>query len=151
MAILASGTCGANGANVSWQVTDDYTLIFSGSGAMTDEYTSYTQQPWSSYRKNITSVIVSDGVTSIGDIMCRNFTSLTSVSISNSVTKIGHSTFRDCTKLTSIEIPESVTVINKYAFVGCTALTRIEFLGNAPSTVYESSSSTHSFEPNTTI
>ena len=52
-------------------------------------------------------------------------TGLTSVVIPNSVTSIGNNAFSDCTGLTSVKIPNSVTSIGNYAFLGCTGLTSI--------------------------
>ena len=45
--------------------------------------------------------------------------SLTSIIIPNSVTSIGEYAFYNCTGLTSITIPESVTSIGGGAFKGC--------------------------------
>ena len=54
-----------------------------------------------------------------------NCTSLTSTVITNSVTNIGDGAFDGCTGLTSITIPNSVTTIVGGAFSGCTGLTSI--------------------------
>ena len=50
-------------------------------------------------------------------------TSLTSIVIPNSVTSIGEFAFERCSKLTSIYIPSSVTSIGSNAFLFCTSLT----------------------------
>ena len=52
-------------------------------------------------------------------------TGLTSVTISNGVTSMGSSAFEGCTGLTSITIPNSVTSIGHSAFSSCTGLTSI--------------------------
>ena len=54
-----------------------------------------------------------------------NKSSLTSVVIPNSVTSIGEKAFFCCDKLKSITIPLSVSSIGKSAFAGCTELTSI--------------------------
>ena len=56
-----------------------------------------------------------------------NCTGLTSVIIPNSVTTIGEYAFKSCTGLTSITIPNSVTTIGDWAFKECTGLTTLNF------------------------
>ena len=51
--------------------------------------------------------------------------SLSSIMIPDSVTEIGEYAFQWCTSLPSIMIPDSVTKISGYAFKGCTSLKRI--------------------------
>ena len=76
------------------------------------------------------SVIDGKSVTSIGesafdvDVVeaCSN---LTSIIIPDSVTSIGDYAFSNCTSLTDVTIPDSVTSIGDSAFVGCSSLTEI--------------------------
>ena len=76
--------------------------------------------PWSRYCMDITTVIIGNGVTSIGDFgVFNNCTSLTSVVIPASVTSIGIQAFMGCRNLTSITIPASVTSIGFQAFLDC--------------------------------
>ena len=119
-----SGSCGDN---VTYTfVSSTGTLTIQGSGAMKDN-SSESSVPWYSYRTNIKTVIIEDGVTSIGDGAFWGCSGLTSVTIPNSVTSIGISAFWDCTGLTSVTIPNSVTSIGYGAFVGCSGLTSVEF------------------------
>ena len=74
---------------------------------------------------NITSVVIPDSVTSIGDSAFFGCTSLTSVTIGNSVTSIGYDAFYNCTSLTSVTIPDSVTSIGNTAFQNCASLTSV--------------------------
>ncbi|MCQ2198831.1 MAG: leucine-rich repeat domain-containing protein, partial [Paludibacteraceae bacterium] len=74
----------------------------------------------------LTSIVIPESVTKIGNGAFSGCTSLTSVEIPNSVTEIGAEAFSGCTSLTSIVIPESVTKIGNGAFSGCTSLTSIE-------------------------
>ncbi|MGN0760369.1 MAG: leucine-rich repeat protein, partial [Christensenellales bacterium] len=64
----------------------------------------------------LTSITIPDSVTSIGDNAFYNCNSLTSVSIGNGVSSIGNSAFERCSSLTSITIPDSVTSIGESAF-----------------------------------
>lgn len=73
----------------------------------------------------LTSFSVPNFVASIETGAFRECTSLTSITIPNSVTSIGGSVFKGCTSLTSITIPNSVTEIGYWAFQGCSALTSV--------------------------
>lgn len=119
----ASGTCGDN---LQWFLNTDGKLEIVGTGKMTN-YSSTNVAPWDSYKDEIKSVSIYEGVTRIGNdsfVGCEN---LTYVYIPNTVTLIGNTAFRDCTSLASISIPNSVTNLGYYAFYGCTALTSITF------------------------
>ncbi len=123
-----SGTCGAQGDNITWTLNDGV-LIISGTGETFDygrqSDSSYKYAPWYNIRSSITSVIISGGVTSIGSYLFHWCYNLTSIIISNTVTSIGHTAFNDCSSLTSITIPNNVTSIGEYAFQGCSNLTSI--------------------------
>ena len=68
---------------------------------------------------SLIGVILSDGVTSIGNAAFSNCYNLTSITIPDNVTSIGSSAFSSCSSLTSITIPDSVTSIGDYAFSDC--------------------------------
>ena len=135
-----SGKCGAagDGSGVTWQLTENtddsstYTLKISGSGAMEDfPFGSY--QPWYSFHDQITSVVVSPGVTSIGQCAFSRFAKLTHVDIADSVISIGWDAFYYCSSLTNITIPQSVTYIGPLAFFHCTNLSSITLSNNITS------------------
>ena len=73
----------------------------------------------------ITSIVIPDSVTSIGDCAFYNCSSLTSIEIGNGVTTIGDDVFCLCDSLTSITIPTSVTSIGDCAFYYCSGLTSV--------------------------
>ena len=75
--------------------------------------------------KTLTSIVIPNGVTSIGIYAFAYCTGLTSITIPNSVTNIGGGAFAYCTGLTSITIPNSVTRIGDSTFGGCSGLTNI--------------------------
>jgi hypothetical protein len=75
--------------------------------------------------KNLTSVTIGSGVTSIGDCAFSNCTSLINVTIGSGVTSIGGNAFQGCVGLGSVTIPNSVKSIGVSAFSGCNNLTRV--------------------------
>ncbi len=99
------------------------TLKISGSGSMFD-YLDYTM-PWYLYYGGIETVIITDGVTSIGDYAFLQCTSMTSVTLPDSLRSIGDYAFMECRSLPSIALPGSVTTIGSYSFYGCTGLTSV--------------------------
>ena len=123
--IVASGTCGAKGSNLTWTLDSEGVLTISGTGKMSDYDVNNAvhSTPWS--KVDVSAIRISDGVTSIGEGAFSFCTSLTSVTIPNSVTSIGHGAFYDCTSLTSVTIPDSVTSIGGSAFRGCSSLTSV--------------------------
>ena len=121
--VVTSGTCGAegDGSNLTWTLDSDGVLTISGSGDM-GNYVSTS--PWGRDVR-VKSVIITDGVTSIGNWAFARCTSLSSVTIPNSVTSIGESAFYGCESLTSVTIPDSVTSIGESAFRDCASLTSV--------------------------
>ncbi len=66
---------------------DGDTLTISGAGAIPD-YTQF-ECPWYIFRKQITKIVVEDGVTKIGDYAFYDMDKVTEVSVPESVTEIG--------------------------------------------------------------
>ena len=138
---LTGGAAG-DGSGVTWQLTENtddpstYTLTIRGSGAMKN-FPFGSDQPWYSFKQQITSVVILPGVTSIGECAFSWFPKLTHVDIADSVISIGGNAFKSCSSLTNITIPQNVTYIGGLAFSGCTSLSsitlsnNITFIGNA--------------------
>lgn len=131
---LTGGAVG-DGSGVTWQLTENtddpstYTLTIRGSGAMED-YLMSGHQPWRSFRDQITSVVVSPGVTSIGNLAFTRSCNIIHVDIADSVVSIGEQAFSDCSRLTDITVPQSVTYIGVNAFESCTNLSSITLSTN---------------------
>ena len=120
---IASDTCGDN---LTWELTADSVLTISGTGTMTN-YSSSSSSPalWYYNRSFIKSVVIEEGVTSIGNYAFNACSGLTSVEIPSSVTSIGAYAFNACSGLASVTIPNSVTSIGNYAFNACSGLTSV--------------------------
>jgi hypothetical protein len=71
---VTSGTCGEN---VTWTL-ENGTLTISGTGDMT-EYSGINGIPWYGNRNNITSVVIEEGVTYIGQMAFYNCENLTGI------------------------------------------------------------------------
>ena len=82
------------------------------------------------YTGTDTSVIIPDGVTSIGDRAFFNCTSANTIIIPDSVTNIGERVFWGCKNLEEITIPDSVTSIGGGTFKNCRSLKEITIPDN---------------------
>lgn len=105
-ATAASGKCGEN---LTWALTDDGVLTISGTGEMAD-YPNFPDVPWYDDREKIMTAVIEPGVTNICSFAFFGCKNLTSVTIPEGVTSIGSYAFNAC-NLTSMEIPASVTAI----------------------------------------
>ncbi len=121
-----SGICGARGDNLTWFIDDEGTLIIEGEGEMRN-FSDSEPAPWQEYNSasDIVSVVIGDGVTSIGDYAFLGCSELVSVAVPRGVSRIGDCAFRDCVSLTSILIPRTVTEIGDFAFDWCTSLEEV--------------------------
>lgn len=95
----SSGTFGENNA-LSWSVKDGV-LTISGEGAV-PYYAEEGQASWSSLSGSITSIVIEDGVTAIGDYAFAGLQEAVSVSIPASVKRLGWFSFGACTSLSEI-------------------------------------------------
>nr|WP_300865857.1 leucine-rich repeat protein [uncultured Acetatifactor sp.] len=140
---IGSGTLDGG---LTWNLTKAGTLTISGSGAMPD-FSSAAEQPWRDNSSEIRSVIIENGVTTIGACafwesgilgveipssvtMIGNSafrkSSIISVTIPSGVKTIGDSAFRECANLSSVNVSEGVEKIDQNAFRACARLTSID-------------------------
>ena len=110
------------------------TLTISGTGEMPDY--NEGRSPWSGFGYTTTTVVIGEGVSTIGKESFAEMVSLTSITLPKSLTKIGGKSFTGCVKLTSVTIPAGVKEIGASAFLLCPALTEIKV--DAANTVYTS-------------
>ena len=120
--IIASGDCGDNAV---WTLDSNHVLRISGSGDMYD-YNFYNDNKyypsWNPYKDDIYSVIIGEGITSVGNEAFWTYDMITDISLPESLNTIGFLAFYRCDELTEVHIPDSVSVIGGNAFSGCMKL-----------------------------
>ncbi|MBQ7486906.1 MAG: leucine-rich repeat domain-containing protein [Clostridia bacterium] len=128
------GTCGDN---LTWRLNDEGLLTISGTGDMTDfsfqlitNYSYVIDSPWYEVRESIRTVVLENGVTSVGRNAFLNCSNLESVILPDSLAKIGPAAFCSCSSLSDIVIPKGITCLDDDLFYGCTNLARIEIPEN---------------------
>ena len=75
--------------------------------------------------RSLTDIVIPDGVTSIGKCAFEGCSALSSVVIPDSVSCIGFGAFENCSSLHSVVIPDSVTSIGESAFYDCESLSSL--------------------------
>lgn len=113
--VVDSGVCGDN---ATWTLDNNGVLTISGTGKIG----TYSIKPWYNSMESIISVVIENGITSIGGSAFQSCENLESVLIADSVTNIDDCAFAMCTKITNVTIPSGVRTIRLYAFAHCTGL-----------------------------
>ena len=90
----------------------------------------HSEAPW--FGKGVSKVVVSDGVTSIGNGAFYSMGSVTSIELPEGLQTIGSSAF-EATNITSVNLPSTVTSLGTYAF----AYTQLENINGIPEGVTE--------------
>lgn len=148
---IYEGKCGET---VQYKLdTSDGVLRIYGKGDISD-YKSANDVPWNNCKYGITSIIIEDGITRVGNYAFSGCT-VKSVSISDSVEAIGVRAFSNVSVINSlklsenlkkiedgafensslcfrISVPETVNYIGSGAFSNVENLTSLFFRGNAP-------------------
>lgn len=122
-----SGTCGDN---LTWTLADGV-LTISGSGAMENYW--YDTSPFPFEKSDIKTIVIYEGVTSIGNFVFSSFKGLTGITIPASVTSIGEYAFSWCSSLEEVTILGSMTSIGFRAFNYCSSLEEVTMLGSVTS------------------
>ena len=116
-----SDAWGYCGDDLIWEMSEDGCLTISGTGSMYDYNSSGNPAPWGMW---IESVVISEGVTSIGNMAFYDCIYLSTVDIPNSVTSIGSKAFYGCQSFSSVDMP-SVESIGSEAFHSCFSLSSV--------------------------
>ena len=133
-AVLSStdgSDAGTGTSGVTYDLNKDTgVLTISGTGAMDDYYLE--RAPWYDDRYSVRSIVIEDGVTSVGYAAFFACESAVSVSIADSVTVIEGSAFSGCFSITDIIIPDKVESLGDDVFDGCSSLREV-YLGSSVS------------------
>ena len=120
-ATVYNGVCGED---VSWTLdSETKVLTISGTGEMYHDGHFSDSLHWHGQKLTTTiqSVVIEQGVTSVGYWAFANCSNLTSVSLPEGITIVEKNAF-DNSGITSIILPNSVTDVQDGAFEGCTKL-----------------------------
>ena len=151
--IVDSGKCGDN---LTWTLYRDGELVIDGTGDMWDYRLEYntglkgyiTTAEWGAYSSELSSLTLSDGITSIGDsafggcnfdgelklpdslleigIFSFMYSTLSGeLVLPDKLTHVDSYAFSECDKITAVTIPESMKKIESAAFDGCSELTKV--------------------------
>ena len=113
-----SGKCGDD---LTWELDSDGNLTITGTGDMWD-YLADSQIPWG---REVKSVSIGEGVTTVGDCAFYECLELAEVSLPFTIKRIGFAAFWSCVALTEIDIPDGATEIGNAAFAECVSLASI--------------------------
>lgn len=110
-----AATSGKCGDNLTWTFDDSTgSLTISGTGKMYSYFNEsegeVIERPWESYKDKIKTVVICDGVTTIGDWTFNSCETLTNVTIGDSVRMIGDYAFSQCNSLANF----TVDINNQY-------------------------------------
>lgn len=135
-------TSGICGPNLFWTFdTATGTLTVIGEGSMhIGEY-----PPWQDLRYQITKVVISPGITSVGGGAFSDCKNLQTVILPDSITYIGSCAFQHCYNLQMPSI-DNVTGIGDYAFASCGSITEIVFPAGLTRIGYSAFSGCHNLK-----
>lgn len=158
--IIAQGTCGAT---VNWKLDSNGQMTIYGSGSMQNYWYTEDRRPqYETYKDQVTSLVIEEGVTAIGKYAFYNFKNLTEKLVfpnslksiwdcafegcnglteapqfNNTLTDIGFAAFRSCKKMKGdLVIPDSVTNLGIQAFSTCSSLDGTLYIGKNVQRLY---------------
>ena len=112
-AALAAETAGGTGWSIRDGVLTVTAALCDEEGVM-PEY-GYAQAPWSEYSSDITSIVVSSGISGISEIAFVELENVVSVSLPETLLSIGDSAFEGC-GFSTITLPASLEDLGNWVF-----------------------------------
>lgn len=104
------------GDNMTYEINWEGTLNIKGSGPMPD-FTDMNSCPWKNLRDKIRKIVVSDGITHIGNYAFTQCTKVKEIELPSSLVSIGLSSFGQTRSLTEVTLPEGLQTVDEIAFV----------------------------------
>lgn len=119
----ASGDCGEG---MTWTLKDNV-LTVSGSGEMADGC------PWEEYKDDIEKVVLTGGVTRVGEEAFSDCDWIRSVDLGETLEVLGWRAFYDCDRITTVHLPKPFKTFGAECFAKCDNLQKVFCDGGMPS------------------
>lgn len=103
---------GQCGDSAFWELDDDGVLTVSGTG---DMYNNTTAADWGWYGYDINKIIISEGITSVGNYAF-DHCDAADIILPSTLKTIGERSFAQCSKVKGIDLPDNVSYIGNFAF-----------------------------------
>lgn len=118
-----TGTLVKEGDTLSWVIDrNTWTLTISGKGRMRDFQHDNQPEAWLAYRDSLRSVIVDEGITSLGDYAFYKCAVLSDVTLPSSLKTIGDGAFNACFCLSLLKLPDGLESLGACVFKDCLCL-----------------------------
>ena len=111
-----NSSSGKLGDNITYELSDDGVLTVSGTGEM-NNYTEDTAPFRNNF--NVKEIVITGGVTRIGDYVFDGATAVNKVTMEEGVTEVGKHAFGYNYSLSEVNFPTSLRTIQSYAFESC--------------------------------
>ena len=122
-----TGTIVAKDNTLTWTLDKStWALTITGQGKMRNFQQHGMPEAWLAYRDSLCSVVIGEGVLSVGNYAFAFCKRLQSVILPNSLLFIGNSSFLHCNHLTALKLPEELNRIGSGAFKECYCLREME-------------------------
>lgn len=106
----------ACGDALTWAYADG-TLTVSGNGPMYDYEEGAA--PWAAYKDQITKVVFSGNVTTVGSYAFKDYDAITDVDFGSAMHTLGANSFAQCDGLTSISLPATFRIFGEQSLYSC--------------------------------
>ena len=91
-------------SNIQWSISTDGVMVFTGTGEIPNYPENRT--PWFEYADKVKMVIISEGITRVGDFAFDRFVNLESITIPTTLKSFGILTFNFCSRINSVYISD---------------------------------------------